>query len=122
MRSSPKDIEIKIEKMENAWEELAPGKTFGGLTLTQFKEITAPAREARARLADLEAQMTKAQNDRDNADAAFLVKAQLVINGVLADPTEGPDSALYEAMGYTRKSDRKSGLTRKAGSPKPPKP
>jgi hypothetical protein len=31
---------------------------------------------------------------------------------VLSDPTEGPDSALYEAMGYTRKSERKSGLTR----------
>jgi hypothetical protein len=35
-----------------------------------------------------------------------------LVNGVLADPTEGPDSALYEAFGYTRKSERKSGLTR----------
>jgi hypothetical protein len=32
---------------------------------------------------------------------------------VRADPTEGLNSALYEAMGYTRKSDRKSGLTTK---------
>jgi len=45
-----------------------------------------------------------------------------VVNGVLADPTEGPDSSLYEAMGYTRKSERKSGLTRgkkSAGSTPP---
>ena len=33
--------------------------------------------------------------------------------GVLADPTEGPDSPLYEAFGYTRKSERRTGLTRK---------
>jgi hypothetical protein len=35
------------------------------------------------------------------------------VNGVLADPEEGPDSPLYEAFGYTRASERKSGLTRK---------
>ena len=34
-----------------------------------------------------------------------------------ADPTEGDDSALYKAMGYVRKSDRKSGLTRKKNEP-----
>jgi hypothetical protein len=32
---------------------------------------------------------------------------------VLADAAEGTDSALYEAFGYTRKSERKRGLTRK---------
>ena len=36
-----------------------------------------------------------------------------VINGILADPDEGPDSPLYEAIGYTRRSERKTGLTRK---------
>jgi hypothetical protein len=118
MRSSLKDIGTKIERMENAWDELAPAKSFGGLTLTQFKAITAPAKAARARLADLEAQMTEAQNDRDNADSVFLVKAQLVVSGVLADPTEGPDSSLYEAMGYTRRSERKTGLHRKTQAAK----
>lgn len=55
---------------------------------------------------------------RDAADAAFSSKAQLVVAGVLADPTEGPDSALYEALGYTRKSERRSGVTRrKRGEP-----
>jgi hypothetical protein len=39
--------------------------------------------------------------------------AQLVTNGVLGDPEAGPDSDLYEAMGYVRTSARKSGLTRK---------
>ena len=65
--------------------------------------------------------MTQAINDRDGADAAFLAQAQLVVNGVLADPSEGPDSSLYEAMGYTRKSERRSGLTRakKTAGPSP---
>ena len=58
--------------------------------------------------------------DREEADEAFLDKAQLVVNGVLADPTEGDDSALYEAMGYTRKSERRSGLTRKRNEPPTP--
>ena len=40
-----------------------------------------------------------------------------VVAGVLADPTEGPDSATYEGMGYTRDSERKSGLTRKHKEP-----
>jgi hypothetical protein len=34
---------------------------------------------------------------------------QLVVNGVVSDPNYGPDSDLYESMGYVRKS----GLTRK---------
>jgi len=37
---------------------------------------------------------------------------QRLVNGVRADPDFGPDSALYEALGYTRESERKSGLTR----------
>ena len=79
--------------------------------ISSIKTAFAPA--ARQRLDDLEDQITQAQADRDRADADFLVKAQQVVAGVLADSTEGPDSALYEAMGYRRKSERKSGLTRK---------
>jgi len=124
MPSNPKSNEQKINTILNAWETLAPAKSFGGMTLDQFKAVAAPAQGARARIADLEAQMTQAINDRDAGDVTFLAKAQLVINGVLADPTEGPDSSLYEAMGYTRKSERRSGLTKKSskaptGNPPP---
>jgi hypothetical protein len=113
MPSSPKSIEEKIARMINAWESLAPDKTFGGMSLAQFRAAVKPAEDARARIADLEAQRTQAIADRDAANAVCLSKAQLVIAGVLGDPTEGPDSALYQAFGYTRKSERKSGLTRK---------
>lgn len=113
MAISPKDTEQKMERMINAWETLAPDKSFGGMTLPQFKTAAQPAQAARQRIEELEDQLKQALTNRDNADEAFLAKAQLVVSGVLADPTEGADSALYEAMGYTRKSERKSGLTRK---------
>lgn len=113
---TPKSTEEKIEKMINAWETLAPDKVFGGITLAQFKTIAAPSLAARERIEDLENRRTQAIAERDAADATFLEKAEWVVAGVRADPTEGPDSALYEAFGYTRKSDRKSGLTRKRKS------
>jgi hypothetical protein len=121
MPNNPKSTGERMQKMLTAWEEIAPTKSFGGMTLDQFKAAAAPAQAARRRIAELETQMTQAINDRDAADAAFNAKAQLVVNGILADPTEGPDSSLYEAMGYTRKSERRSGLTRgKKGGGTPP--
>ena len=38
---------------------------------------------------------------------------QQVVNSVKGDPDYGDDSDLYDAMGYTRKSARQSGLMRK---------
>jgi hypothetical protein len=114
MPTNPKTNLQKMERMLNAWETLAPGKSFGGMTLAQFQAAAQPAQAARQQIDDLEDQLTQALAAREAADEAFLDKAQLVINGVLADPTEGDNSALYEAMGYTRKSERKSGLTRKS--------
>jgi hypothetical protein len=117
MAGSPKNVELKMQRMLNAWETLTPDKTFGGMTLQQFKAATQPSQAARQRLEELEDQQRQALAQREAADDALQAKMQLVIAGVLADPAEGPDSALYEAMGYTRKSERKTGLTRKRKPP-----
>ena len=124
MPTGPKETEQRIQRMINAWEELAPTKSFGGMTLDQFKAEWGPALAARQRISDLDDQRTQAVADRESGDDRINGKAQQVVNGVLADPTEGPNSALYEAFGYTRQSERKSGLTRKGGSTKnnPPAP
>jgi hypothetical protein len=114
---SPKDIEDKIERMLNAWRTLAPTKKFGGMTLDDFETACAPSRTARARLADIQDQEKQAIADREHADENTLTTIQYFVNGVLADPTEGPDSALYGAFGYTPKSARKTGLTRKRKEP-----
>jgi hypothetical protein len=113
MPSGPKEIEDKLKRMVNTWETMAPTKTFGGVTLDQFKSGIAPSLAARDLIADLNDQLIKAGNDRDQADVESLALAQRVVNGVLAEPTEGPNSSVYEGFGYTRKSERRSGLTKK---------
>lgn len=118
MPTSPKKIEEKIARMLNAWRTLAPDRSFGGMTLTQFEAVAAPSLDARRRIDDLDNQRAQAGAERDYADATFEAKTKLVVAGVLADPTLGDDSTLYEAFGYTRKSDRKSGLHRRIANNK----
>lgn len=113
--SGPKEIEDRIRRMISGWESLAPTKSFFGMTLDQFKTAMQPPLAARELIRDLENQLTQAINQRDAADEVALAQMQGVVAGVNADPTEGPNSSLLEAFGYTRKSERKSGLSRKGG-------
>ena len=113
MADSPKTIEEKVNRIVNAWRTMAPNKTFGGMTLMQFQEECLPSQEARNLIDEFQDRLKKAMAGRDAADAHSSDKVKLVVAGVLGDPTEGPDSPLYEAFGYTRESDRKRGLTRK---------
>ena len=117
MANSPKDALAKIDQVTNAWQTLRPAKSFAGLTLDQFKAKMQPSLDARATIAALENQMIAAQDQRDAADDAALATILQVVSGVKADATEGDNSELYEAMGYVRKSERASGLSRvkKAG-------
>ena len=111
---SPKDIEEKLLKIINAWRTLAPEKSFGGMTVAQFEAACAPSTASRSLINELQNKLTEAIADRDAADENAMAKVQLVVAGVLADPTEGDDSPLYTAFGYTPRSQRKTGLTRKS--------
>jgi hypothetical protein len=113
----PKDIMEKFARILSAWQTLAPNKTFAGMTPGQFEEACFPSKEMRGLIETLQAQMTQTINSRDAADDATLAKIQQVVAGVLADPAYGPDSDLYEAMGYTRKSERKTGRARNNDTP-----
>jgi hypothetical protein len=119
-KNTPKANEEKMRKMLNAWETLAPTKSFGGMTLDQFKTATAGPLDSRARLEVLQGQVAAETNTRDDEDENWFVIARRVIAGVAADPTEGTNSPLYEAMGRVRDSERKTGLTRKKGGSTPP--
>jgi hypothetical protein len=110
---APKKARAKIDEVVTAWTTLAPTSEFGGMTLEQFKALIKPSDDTRQVISTLDQQMTAAINARDAADDESLAKVKLVVNGVVGDPEFGPDSALYEAMGYVRESERKSGLTRK---------
>ena len=59
----------------------------------------------------------QAEAARDTADTATMKMCEMIKNGVVADPAFGDDSALYEALGFIRKSNRRSGLTRKKNDP-----
>jgi hypothetical protein len=109
---SPKQIEERINKMLNAWRTIAPDKKFAGLTLDEFAAIAAPSIAKRKRIDELDNEVAQVKVERDQADEVFNDKAQQVVAGVLADPEFGPNSALYQGFGYTRKDDRKSGLHR----------
>jgi hypothetical protein len=103
-------------KIINAWQTLAPAGTFAGLTLAQYTAKVQPTFDTRTAIDKIAAQTTSALDARDAADVVTTQVNQLVVNAVKGDPAHGEDSDLYEAMGYVRKSARKSGLTRKSSA------
>ncbi len=113
MPTNPSATKSKLDDVLAAWGELAGDKPFGGMTLEQFKAKVKPSLDAREELDKLEKQQTHWQNQRDDADAVTTEAIQMVVKGVVGDPAFGEDCDLYEAMGYVRKSERKSGLSRK---------
>jgi hypothetical protein len=73
-----------------------------------------PSLDARTDIAGLEAETIAAIDQRERADTVSLATIQRVVNSVRGDAEEGEDGELYETMGYVRKSERGSGLTRAA--------
>jgi hypothetical protein len=120
MKSSPQNFEDNLKKIIAAWEEFAPGATFFGRTLAQFKAETAPCLTYRAEIKKKETEIGVLQNQRNDADAAANPVILGVVAGVKGDVNYGDDSALYELMGYVRKSERASGLHRKQTPPTQP--
>ena len=104
----------RLTMIIEAWTNLRPTKSLAGMTLAEFKFAVASSVEARARLAHANEQAAAALIDRENADRQTRPILERVVAAVVADPTEGNNGALYAAMGYVRKDDRNSGLTRRA--------
>ena len=67
-----------------------------------------------AAIGDLEAELRMKRDVRDDKYAALNDKRSKVGMGVAGNPDFGNDSPLYGAMGFVRKSERASGLTRKS--------
>ena len=115
--ASPKQTEEKLLQVLNAWRDLAADKIFGGMTLPQAEAKMKPSFDTRQQAIQIENQLGQVISQRDDADEVSMDVVQLIVSGVIGDPTHGPDSPLYERMGYTRKSERKTGLTRKKKTP-----
>ena len=103
----------KLSKILEAWKNLAPTETFGGMTLTEFQTEIGKSVTVRVEISDLENQITNKMQERDVTDTTNWEKAQFVVSSVAGNPNFGKNSGLYEAMGYVSTDQRKSGLTRK---------
>ena len=108
-----RQTEERIATIRSAWKEIAPQASFAGRTLEQFTLETEVALQLRAEIESLERQLEGRKVDRSVADETASDLMELVVNSVRGTPVFGPDSPLYRAMGYIRKSERRSGLTRK---------
>lgn len=110
--NAPKLTAEKLSKLVQAWQDLAPDKLFGGMSLADFKAKVQPSFDSRAAVNTAEVQLVDAITRRQDSDVESQRLMQLVVNSIKGDPDVGDDSALYEAAGYVRKSERKSGLSR----------
>jgi len=110
---NPKKNMDLLEVTAAALREFAPDTAFGGVKLADFQPIVAVCQQDRDDIVNHDNAGRGLLLKRDTDDEAALAKRELIVNGVIGDPDFGPDSALYEALGFVRKSDRKSGLTRK---------
>jgi hypothetical protein len=115
MRSSTRVIQ-RLTTLTNIWTELRPTKTFAGMTLEQFKAAVGPSLDARVRLENARKEVDEAIIARDNADRQSTVIADRLAAAFVAEEEEGYNGVLYAKLGYVRKANRKSGLTRRAST------
>jgi len=118
MANNPKHNAARFNQIIRGWTRFAETKSFGGMTLEEFKLAIAPSAAARVAVSDLEADLVVEIANREKVDQNSLAACTLVVNSIRGDPQHGEDSPLYEAVGYVRKSVRKTGL--KHPKKKPP--
>lgn len=108
-----KTIREKCNVMSDAWFEGAPGVKFIAMSQSDFQTEIDAAEADDATIANLEAELKLIRDVRDDKYSALNDKRSKIGNSVAGDPAYGNDSPLYGAMGFVRKSEKKSGLTRK---------
>jgi len=117
MPSNPKKIEIKMKQVLNALKTIAPDKKFGNKGVGELEPQVENSLAPRRRLEEIADEEIEQQTLRESEDIKTMKMIESIVAGIVADDDFGPDSALYEACGYVRKSERKSGLTRKKKTP-----
>ena len=103
----------RFVKMNDAWAEGAPTVEFMGVAQTALSGKKAVIEAKKQTRSDLAAQLKMIDDEIDDLYADLDDTMVNVGNGVRGDKNYGDDSPLYGAMGFKRKSERASGLTRK---------
>ena len=103
-----KDVIEHGSRVLAAWDRLRSEKQFAGLTIQQFREALEP-------LLSLDRDRTELKHTRDSlraqaleASLAFNEVIKRVVSGVKSDVAEGENGEVYDAMGYVRRSERRS--------------
>ena len=110
-------IKKRAVKMNDAWKEGAPDVEFMDVSQTELNTKITNIETKEQTLDDLRAQV-KMLEDEISDDYGELDDTIIDVgNGVRGSKAYGDDSPLYGAMGFVRKSDRASGLTRKTKNP-----
>jgi hypothetical protein len=112
-------IDEKVQQILRGWETTAPEQSFGDMTLEQFKQALQPYFAARAAFETISTQWDSAQQARADTFPKALELATGVAASVKGHPKYGANSNVYAAMGYTTKSARSSGLTRRRDAETP---
>ena len=112
-----KEIRERAVEIDDAWTEGAASVDFGGVKRNSLETKMAAGATVDTEIGDLEAQLKMKIAERDEIYSDIADDLVMVRNGVVADPAFGDDSPLYGAMGFIRKSERASGLTRKKKTP-----
>ena len=106
-------LKERLAEMLAAWLEGAPSVNFKGIVRTELVAKEAAAETLENEIDDLEAQIRMKRDELEDLYTQINNDMVDVADGVRGDADYGDDSALYGAMGFVRKSERKSGLTRK---------
>jgi hypothetical protein len=114
MPLTTKSVTTRADKLIGAWKQFAAAKTINGHTVAAYETLAKATRDADAALTAAEAAVTAARNTLAASVAALNTASNEVVEGVRGDKTlGGRNGSLYEAMGYVRKDEQASGLTRK---------
>lgn len=116
MAISLKRIKQECNEMSAGWEQAA-GVEFNGIKKADFDADRAAALAVEDEIEDDEAALKAKKDRRDDMYKNLDSKRTKVGQGVAGNPDYGDDSPIYGAMGFVRKSERKSGLTRKKKEP-----
>ena len=119
MRINFADIEKQVEQILRGWETTTPEQSFGDMTLEQFKQALQPYFAAKAAFETISTQWDSVQQARGDTFPKALELATGIAASVKGHPKYGANSTVYAAMGYTTKSARSSGLTRRRDAETP---
>ena len=110
----------KGDQISLAWGDETKDTVFGGIAWSGHNADLAACQEADARISELENRLDGERAIRDQLRNQLGERNRKVYYGVLAHPDYGDDCPLLARMGYTRRSDQDSDLTRPALISNPP--